>query len=56
MGTGANDENPQMALRYYQGYLDFITGLNPGSQFTLVTAPEPCPPYVTERHDRYLIF
>ena len=41
MGTGANDENPQMVSRYYQGYLDFITGLNPGSQFTLVMAPEP---------------
>ncbi|MEP7151918.1 MAG: PEP-CTERM sorting domain-containing protein [Nitrospira sp.] len=41
MGTGANDENPQMLSRYYQGYLDFMTGLNPGHQFTIATAPEP---------------
>jgi hypothetical protein len=41
MGTGANDDNPQMLSRYYQGYLDFMTGLNPGHQFSLVMAPEP---------------
>ena len=41
MGTGALDENPQMLPRYYQGYLDYMTGLNPGGRFTLVMAPEP---------------
>ena len=41
MGTGANDANPQMLSRYYQGYLDFMTGLNPGHQFAVVMAPEP---------------
>ena len=41
MGTGANDENPQVLSRYYQGYLDFMTGLNPGHQFSIVMAPEP---------------
>ena len=41
MGTGALDKNPQMLPRYYQGYLDFMTGLNPGGRFTLVMAPEP---------------
>lgn len=41
MGTGALDQNPQMLPRYYQGYLDFMTGLNPGGRFSLVMAPEP---------------
>ena len=41
MGTGALDKDPQMLPRYYQGYLDFMTGLNPGGRFTLVMAPEP---------------
>lgn len=42
MGTGAaQDKDPQMLPRYYQGYLDFITGLNPGGRFTIVMAPEP---------------
>ncbi len=41
MGTGALDRDPQMLPRYYQGYLDFMTGLNPGGRFTLAMAPEP---------------
>jgi hypothetical protein len=41
MGTGALDTHPQMLPRYYQGYLDFMTGLNPGGRFTIVMAPEP---------------
>jgi hypothetical protein len=41
MGTGALDNDPQMLPRYYQGYLDFMTGLDPGGRFTLVMAPEP---------------
>ena len=41
MGTGANDKDPQMVPRYYQGYLDFMTGLNPGDRFAIVMAPEP---------------
>jgi hypothetical protein len=41
MGTGALDKDPQMLPRYYQGYLDFMTGLHPGGRSTLVMAPEP---------------
>ncbi len=41
MGTGALEKDPQMVPRYYQGYLDFMTGLNPGGRFTLTMAPEP---------------